>query len=102
MVPEKYVRFDVAETQLEEWLDYLKNGRIKDGTSTPGLAEAAVKLQYMMMSREEQQQYFRYMDLVKFERNALETSRLEGLNEGVEIGRAEGETRKILLNDENE
>ena len=95
---------DEAGTPLEEWLDYLKNGRIKDGTTTPGLAKAAEKLQYMMMSREEQQQYFRYMDHVKFERNAMETSRLEGLtegvekglSEGVEIGRAEGENKKNI------
>lgn len=31
---------DVATTPIEEWLDYLKNGRIKDNTTTPGLAEA--------------------------------------------------------------
>ena len=81
---------DKAETPLEEWLDYLKNGRIKDGTAVPGLAEAREKLLYLMMSKEEQQRYFRYMDHVKFERNAMETSRIEGLNEGMEKGRAEG------------
>ncbi len=31
---------DVATTPIEEWLDYLKNGRIKENTTTPGLAEA--------------------------------------------------------------
>ncbi len=81
---------DKVETPLEEWLDYLKNGRIKDDTAVPGLAEAREKLLYLMMSREEQQRYFRYMDHVKFERNALETSRIEGLNEGMEKGRVEG------------
>ena len=45
---------DVATTPLEEWLDYLKNGRIKDNTTTPGLAEAREKLQYMQMSRADQ------------------------------------------------
>ena len=30
----------VATTPIEEWLDYLKNNRIKDDTSTPGLREA--------------------------------------------------------------
>ena len=29
----------VATTPIEEWLDYLKNNRIKDDTSTPGLKE---------------------------------------------------------------
>jgi hypothetical protein len=27
---------DVATTPLEEWLDYLKNGHIKDDTTAPG------------------------------------------------------------------
>ena len=41
---------DVATTPIEEWLDYLKNNRIKDDTSTPGLQEARDKLLYMTMS----------------------------------------------------
>ena len=40
----------VATTPIEEWLDYLKNNRIKDDTSTPGLKEARQKLLYMTMS----------------------------------------------------
>ena len=30
----------VATTPLEEWLDYLRNGRISDTTTAPGLSEA--------------------------------------------------------------
>ena len=40
----------VATTPLEEWVDYLKNGHIKDDTEAPGLAEARQKLQYLMMN----------------------------------------------------
>ena len=40
----------IATTPIEEWLDYLKNNRIKDDTSTPGLQEAREKLLYMTMS----------------------------------------------------
>ena len=32
----------VATTPLEEWLDYLKNGHIKENTTAPGLGEALV------------------------------------------------------------
>ena len=35
----KETKKGVATTPIEEWLDYLKNGRIKDDTTTPGLAE---------------------------------------------------------------
>ena len=38
---------DVARTPLEEWLDYLKNNRIKDDTRTPGLKEARQRLLYL-------------------------------------------------------
>ena len=40
----------VARTPLEEWLDYLKSGHIKENTTTPGLAEAKEKLQYLRMT----------------------------------------------------
>ncbi len=43
--PEYYIiRADqfnqVATTPLEEWIDFLKRGYIKDDTTTPGLKEA--------------------------------------------------------------
>ena len=90
--PEYYIvrvnEFDrEASTPLEEWLDYLKNGRIKDDTTTPGLKEAREKLLYMMMTKEEKARYFRHIDLLKSARGAIKESRLDGLWEG----RAEGE-----------
>ena len=80
----------VPENPLEEWLDYLKNGRIKDDTTTPGLKEARERLQYMMMSKVEQERYFRHIDNWKSERNAMETSRQDGLAEGMEKGMEKG------------
>ncbi len=47
----------VATTPLEEWLDYLKNGHIKDNTTTPGLSEAKKKLQYLAMTKGEKLAY---------------------------------------------
>ena len=42
----------VATTPLEEWLDYLRSGHIKDDTTAPGHQEARRQLQYMQMPRE--------------------------------------------------
>ena len=81
---------DVATTPLEEWLDYLKNGRIKDNTTTPGLAEAREKLQYMQMSRADQLDYERHLDALAVQSDAFDAARLEGHAEGLEIGRLEG------------
>ena len=93
--PEYYIirvnEFDKeAATPLEEWLDYLKNGRIKDDTTTPGLVEAREKLLYMMMSRTEQLRYFRHIDLMRSARDSARTYRMEGLWEGRAKGKAEG------------
>jgi len=86
---------DVATTPIEEWLDYLKNGRIKDDTTTPGLAEARKKLQYMQMSRAEQIAYERHLDALAVQSDAFETARLEGKAEGREQGLAEGMTQGL-------
>ncbi len=93
--PEYYIvrvnEFDKEPaTPLEEWLDYLKNGRIKDDTTTPGLDQAREKLLYMMMDRTDQLRYFRHVDLMKSARDSARTYRLEGVWEGRAEGRAEG------------
>lgn len=86
---------DVATTPIEEWLDYLKNGRIKDDTKTPGLAEARQKLQYMQMSRADQLAYERHLDALAVQSDAFDTARMEGHAEGLVMGRAEGRAEGI-------
>lgn len=91
---------DVATTPIEEWLDYLKNGRIKDNTTTPGLAAAREKLQYMQMSRADQLAYERHLDAIAVQSDVFEAARIEGRAEGRVVGlaegRAEGEREKAL------
>ena len=81
---------DVATTPIEEWLDYLKNGRIKDDTTTPGLAEAREKLLYMQMSRADQLSYERHLDALAVQSDAFDTARTEGHAEGWATGLEEG------------
>lgn len=80
----------VAKTPLEEWIDYLKNGHIKDDTTTPGLSEAREKLQYLTMSQEDRHAYERHMSAIAVQTDVLTTAKLEGLAEGRAEGRAEG------------
>ena len=95
---------DVATTPIEEWLDYLKNGRIKDDTTTPGLAEAREKLLYMQMTRADQLAYERHLDALAVQNDAFDTARIEGhaegwatgLEEGKAEGRAEGRAEALL------
>ena len=80
----------VATTPIEEWLDYLKNNRIKDNTSTPGLKEARKKLLYMTMSDKERKAYEAHMDDIMVQNDVLDTAKMEGRAEGLAEGRAEG------------
>ena len=81
---------DVATTPLEEWLDYLKNGRIKEDTTVPGLQEASKKLNYLQMNREERQAYDRHIDNIMVQNDVLDTAKMEGREEGRAEGRAVG------------
>ena len=80
----------VATTPLEEWLEYLKNGKIKEGTTTPGLAQAKKKLQYLRMSPAERIAYDRHINNIMIENDVLETKVIEGLEQGRKEGREEG------------
>ena len=85
-----YPNNDVARTPLEEWLDYLKNNRIKDDTSTPGLKEARQRLLYMTMGDADRKAYLAHMDNLRVQKDVLDTAKLEGHAEGRAEGRAEG------------
>ena len=69
---------DVARTPIEEWLDYLKNNRIKDDTSTPGLKEARQRLLYMTMTDAERKAYDEHMDDIMVQNDVLDTAKMEG------------------------
>ena len=81
---------DVARTPLEEWLDYLKNNRIKDDTRTPGLKEARQRLLYLTMSDADRKAYLAHMDNLRVQKDVLDSAKLEGLIEGKAEGRIEG------------
>ena len=81
---------DVARTPLEEWLDYLKNNRIKDDTRTPGLKEARQRLLYLTMSDADRKAYLAHMDNLRVQKDVLDSAKLEGLMEGKIEGRIEG------------
>ena len=73
---------DVARTPIEEWLDYLKNNRSKDDTSTPGLKEARQRLLYMTMTDAERKAYDAHMDDIMVQNDVLDTAKMEGRAEG--------------------
>ena len=80
----------VAKTPLEEWLDYLKNGIIRDDTTTPGLSEARERLQVMTMSHADRIAYDRHLDAIMVQEDVLSTAKIEGRAEGRAEGHKEG------------
>lgn len=78
------------DTPLDEWVNFLKTGRIKDNTTVSGLKEAKNILIYNNLNKDEKWEYDRYIDSIMVQNDAFETARLEGLSEGLSEGRAEG------------
>ena len=76
---------------------YLKDGAIRDDTTTPGLQEARRKLEYMSMTEEQRRAYREYMVSVHAAQDAIETAKADGRKEGLEEGRAEGLAEGILV-----
>lgn len=84
-----------AVTPLEEWIEYLKTGCIRPGTTAPGLEEARKKLIYYNMEPAERQAYDRHIDAIMIQNDVLGTARLEGLEEGKAEGLAKGKAEGL-------
>lgn len=80
----------IPESPLDEWMTYLKTGKIKENTRTPGLQQVKEKLRYLSMSQEERRSYDAHMDTIMVQNDVLDTAREEGFEEGREEGLAKG------------
>ena len=72
----------MASTSIGEWLFYLKNNKIKDKTTTPGLREAGERLLYYKMPDKERHAYDAHMDNIMVQNDVLDTAKMEGRAEG--------------------
>lgn len=72
----------IAETHLEEWIKYLKDGDIADGTTAPGLQEAKRKLEYMSMNAADKHAYDEHINAVMIQNDVISTAMKEGRAEG--------------------
>lgn len=82
----------VAISPLEEWMEYLKNGIIKENTSAPGLREAREKLQYYSMNDAERYAYDEHINAVMIQNDVLGGAREEGFMEGMNKERIKNAT----------
>ena len=95
LFPEYYVLrvndFDkVATTPLDEWMEFLKTGKIDDNAHAAGLPEARECLRVDSLSDSDRQAYYRHMESVRHMKSLFDTSHDEGYGEGLKRGRKEG------------
>ena len=67
----------IPESPLDEWMTYLKTGKIKEDTRVPGLQEVKKKLQYFSMTPQERSEYDAHMDSIMVQNDVLDTARIE-------------------------
>lgn len=86
--PEYYIlkveQFDnETKDSLDEWIYFLKNEQIKDGSKAKGLKEAKEKLDILYMKEQERREYDRYLDELHYESSMVESSYGIGKIEGI-------------------
>ena len=99
--PEYYLlcvdNFDkLALNNLDEWIDFLKTGEIREESKAPGLSVARKCLKLDKLSVAERNDYVRHMENLRYQRSVIMTGYDDGWQEGKAEGRAEGEKEKAI------
>ena len=87
---------DVAKDTLDEWIYYLKNNRLPDHFTAPGLEKAEQILNYYNMDAEAKALYDAHIKDRRISYDVLETARMEGREEGIEKGIEKGREEERL------
>ena len=81
---------NVARSNLDEWIYYLKNNAIPDEFTAPGLEEVRKRLQYDNLSEQEKRDYSHHLKQRLYEKNSINTAIMKGEAKGRTKGLAEG------------
>lgn len=76
----------LASSSIEEWISFLKTGEIPDTFTAPGLPEAREILRVDNLSDEDRKIYDRYVETLRFNLSVMDSSRIEGIQEGMAKG----------------
>lgn len=96
---------DVIESDLDEWIYFLKNESIRDDFKSKNIDKAKDKLDILKLSPEQKEVYERFMIGIARERDIIQSNREESFDEGKKEGIKEGikagikETAKKMLTD---
>ena len=80
----------LASSSIEEWISFLKTGEIPDTFTAPGLPEAREILRVDNLSDEDRKIYDRYVETLRFNLSVMDSSRIEGIQEGMAKGFGKG------------
>jgi predicted transposase/invertase (TIGR01784 family) len=79
----------VAENTLDEWIYFLKNSEVKEGSKAKGLDKAREKLQYETLSEEEKKRYDRSQENRRIEKSVEYTALAEAeYRKAIEIAKS--------------
>ncbi|NDV60760.1 hypothetical protein D0T85_21955, partial [Bacteroides sp. 519] len=95
LFPEYYVlrvnEFDKhALTPLDEWISFLKTGKIPARPQAKGLKEAKEILDVSHLSDKDRLRYNSHMEALRYQASVIETGRIEGREEGIKEGMEKG------------
>ena len=79
----------VAKTPLDEWMSFLKTGRIEATATAQGLPEARERLRVDAMPEAERRAYIRGVEAEVYQRSVLFSSWDDGRQEGLKEGKKE-------------
>ena len=87
LYPEYYIikvnRFnDIAKNTLDEWINFLKNEVVKEGTKAKGLEEAKEKMDILKLSKEEMKEYENDLDAWRDYTSSMNTHYMAGAIHG--------------------
>jgi len=81
---------DIAKNTLDEWINFLKNEEVKEGSKAKGLLMAKENLDILKLSKEERIEYDIYIDNWRDRESAMISNYIAGELKG----KAEGEANK--------
>ncbi|MFH0926359.1 MAG: Rpn family recombination-promoting nuclease/putative transposase [bacterium] len=107
--PEYYLieveRFkDIIQSDLDEWIYFLKNESIRDDFKSKNIRKAQEKLDLLKLSPDERKRYDKYLLNLASELDIIEGAREEGMEKGELIGdiRLAQSAKGLSISDKNE
>ena len=86
----------VVKTPLDEWMSFLKTGRIEATATAQGLPEARERLRVDAMPEAERRAYIRGVEAEVYQRSVLFSSWDDGRQEGLKEGKKEGKKEATI------